>query len=223
MSQGNLDDLERDVEDARIRLLHDVGRLRAPATLSGFKDDVVAKAQEVRDDWVHKATDAASSSVQRTWSDLVDKASANPGAALVIGAGLVWRLAHRPPIATLLVGVGLAGLLRTNPSSSPSPIITRAAERGGTARNWGGAVNETVREWAEETRDAAGVTLSRVSKSAFETYSLVSTTAADVTGQASEIAETVSRNGDARDACLLGAAILAIGAASVIAFQRQDD
>jgi hypothetical protein len=218
MSQANLDDLERDVEDARIRLLRDVGRARAPATLSGFKDDVVAKAQDVRDEWVHKATDAASISVQRIWSDLVDRASANPGAALVIGAGLAWRLAHRPPIATLLVGVGLAGLLRTNPSSSPSPFITRAAELGGTARNWGGAVNETARRWAEETRDA-GVTFSQVSKLASETYSLVSTTAANVTGQASEIAETVS---DARDAYLLGAAILAIGAASVIAFQRQN-
>jgi hypothetical protein len=223
MSQANLDDLERDVEDARIRLLHDVGRLRAPATLSGFKDDVVAKAQEVRDQWVHKATDAASSSVQRIWSDLVDRASANPGAALVIAAGLAWRLAHRPPIATLLVGVGLAGLLRTNPSKSPSPFITRAAALGGTARDWGGALNETVRGWAEETRDAAGATFSQVSKSASETYSLVSTTAANVTGQASEIAETVSPNGDARDAYLLGAAILAIGAATVIAFQRHDD
>jgi hypothetical protein len=223
MSQTNLDDLERDVEDARIRLVHDVGRLRAPATLSGFKDDVVAKAQEVRHQWVHKATDAASISVRRIWSDLVDRASANPGAALVIGAGLAWRLAHRPPIATLLVGVGLASLLRTNPSSSPSPIITRASELGGTARDWGGAVNETMRDWAEQTRDAAGQTLSQVSKSASETYSLVSTTAANVRGQASEIAETVSPNGDARDAYLLGAAILAIGAASVIAFQRQDD
>jgi hypothetical protein len=84
-------------------------------------------------------------------------------------------------------------------------------------------VNETMRDWAEQTRDAAGQTLSQVSKSASETYSLVSTTAANVRGQASEIAETVSPNGDARDAYLLGAAILAIGAASVIAFQRQDD
>jgi hypothetical protein len=223
MSQANLDDLERDVEDARNRLVHDVGRLRAPATLSGFKDDVATKTQELRDEWVHKATDAASGRAQRIWSDLMHRASANPGAALVIGAGLAWRLAHRPPIATLLVGVGLASLLRTNPSSSPSPIITRAAELGGTARNWVGEVNETVRDWAEETRDAAAETLSQVSKSASETYSLVSTTAANVTGQASEIAETVSPNGDARDAYLLGAAILAIGAASVIAFQRQDD
>jgi hypothetical protein len=223
MSQANLDDLERDVEDARNRLVHDVGRLRAPATLSGFKDDVVAKAQQVTDEWVHKATDAATSTVQHIWSDLVDRARGNPGAALVIGAGLAWRLAHRPPIATLLVGVGLAGLLRTNPSSSPSPIITGAAELGGTASNWVGAVNETVQDWVEETRDAAGVTLSQVSASASETYSHVSTTAANVTGQASEIAKNVFPNGDARDTYLLGAAILAIGAAGVIAFQRQDD
>jgi hypothetical protein len=75
--------------------------------------------------------DAAIGSVQRIWSDLMDRASANPSAALAIGAGLAWRFAHRPPIATLLVGVGLAGLLRTNPSSSPSPIIAHAAELGG--------------------------------------------------------------------------------------------
>jgi hypothetical protein len=142
---------------------------------------------------------------------------------LVIGAGLAWRFAHRSPIATLLVGVGLAGLLRTNPSSSPSPIITHADELGGTARKWVGAVSETVRDWAEETRDAASETFSQASTSASETYSHVSTTAANVTGQASEIVENVFPNGDARDTYLLGAAILAIGAASVIAFQRRDD
>jgi hypothetical protein len=84
-------------------------------------------------------------------------------------------------------------------------------------------VNETVRDWAEETRDAAGETLSQVSTSACETYSHVSTTAANVTGQASEIVENVFPNGDARNTYLLGAAVLAIGTAGVIAFRRWDD
>jgi hypothetical protein len=84
-------------------------------------------------------------------------------------------------------------------------------------------VNETVRDWAEETRDAAGVSFSQASTSASEIYSQVSTTAASVTGQASEMAGNLFPDSAARDTHLLGAAVLAIGAASVIAYQRRED
>ena len=49
-------------------------------------------------------TIAAKDGAQRLFTELKDRAAANPVAALAIGAGLAWRLVHRPPIATLLVG-----------------------------------------------------------------------------------------------------------------------
>ena len=90
MTEADLALLERDVVEARNRLTGDIARLRAPATLSGFKDDVV-----------DKMTKQASSTAQRVVADLKGRAAANPAAALAIGAGLLWRFAHRPPIATI--------------------------------------------------------------------------------------------------------------------------
>jgi hypothetical protein len=46
------------------------------------------------------------------------RAAANPLAVAALAAGVAWRLFHRPPVATLLVGLGLVGLLRTSPSQA---------------------------------------------------------------------------------------------------------
>ncbi len=90
MSQADLDILERDVEAARKRLANDIERMRNPAALSGFRNDVMAKASSLKDEFVHKASDNASGTAQRVWSDLKDRARANPGATLAIGTGLAW-------------------------------------------------------------------------------------------------------------------------------------
>jgi len=222
MSQADLDILERDVEAARKRLANDIERMRNPAALSGFRNDVMAKASSLKDEFVHKASDNASGTAQRVWSDLKDRASANPGATLAIGAGLAWHLARHPPITTLLVGLGLISLMRTNPSSYPSPVVTRAtelAERvGQKAQEWGeeardavGTAGEKARGWGEDSREVAG-----------ELISAASSMAADMTGHSSHVAEHVFPDSAARDTYLLGAAAVAIGAATVIAVQRKD-
>lgn len=226
MSQAELDILERDVAAARDRLAGDVARLRSPAALASFKNDVKAKAVSLKDELVDQASDAASSTAQRVWSDLKARASANPGAALAIGAGLAWHLARHPPISTLLVGLGLASLMRTNPSSPPSPVVTRAAELAGTVKEnvqeWGeeahdlvGAVSEKAREWGKDAQEAATGMISQASS-----------LTAEMTRHSSHAAHAAERafsDADARDSYLLGAAVLAVGAATVIAIQRKED
>src|SRR5215211_7659483 len=106
MSDGNLDLLEREVDEARRRLGRDIERLRSPSAMSDLKDHVTSTASSIKDDLVERARGAASTTAQRVWSDLKDRANANPGAVLAIGAGLAWHFMRHPPITTLLVGLG---------------------------------------------------------------------------------------------------------------------
>jgi|ERR1700736_4522111 hypothetical protein len=219
MTEADLALLERDVVEARNRLTGDIARLRAPATLSGFKDDVV-----------DKMTKQASSTAQRVVADLKGRAAANPAAALAIGAGLLWRFAHRPPIATILVGVGLASLLRTSSSDGPSPVVTRASELAESATELADATTRKLRQWGAEAREAAGETLAQVSTKAVDLGSQGSHKAADLVLQASRLAEQASGaakrafpESDPRDTFLLGAAALAVGTAVLIAYQRSED
>src|SRR4051794_40105847 len=123
MRKTDLDALERDTEQVRARFASDLARLRSPGTFSRFKDDVWTEVIETKDALVDKTTGAAKDGAQRILADLKERAVANPAAAVAIGAGLAWRLVHRPPIATLLVGMGLIGLLRTSPARNSEPYM----------------------------------------------------------------------------------------------------
>ena len=118
MSNTDLNALERDVEAARAKFASDLARVRSPETLTRFKDDLLAEARETKDEWVDKGKEAVKDGAERAWTELKERAAANPVAALANGAGLAWRLYQRPPVATLLVGMGLVGLLRTSPSQN---------------------------------------------------------------------------------------------------------
>jgi hypothetical protein len=113
MSETELNALERDVERARAKFADDLARLVSPATFESFKDELWREALQTKDQLVEKTASAAKETAQRIFDDLKDKASANPVAALAIGAGLAWRVATHPPIATVLTGLGLWSLLRT--------------------------------------------------------------------------------------------------------------
>ena len=128
MDQPDLDALEQDVESARVRLAEDITRWRDPATMSEFKDTVVRKATSIKDDVVREASDTATHTAEGLWSDIQQRARANPWAALAIGAGLTWHLVRHPPISSALIGFGLVSLLRTDRSSAPSPLVTDAVE-----------------------------------------------------------------------------------------------
>jgi gas vesicle protein len=207
---SDLNALERDVEQARARFAGDLARLRSPTTLARFKGDAWAEAIETKDELVGKTKEAARDGAQRLFTDLKERAAANPVAALAIGAGLAWRLVHRPPIATLLVGMGVVGLLRTSPARSSQPymglhdedprlrhghgandLVARAGEVAEAAK-------EKVQDWSASAGDAARATATRVAD-----------TAAAVTERASRVMH------DARDAARGTASQIADKAASV--------
>ena len=243
MSEAELNVLERDVEQARARFAGDLARLRSPATLSSFQDDLWARASETKDDLVEKAKEAATDGVQRLVSDLKEKAAANPAAALAIGAGLAWRLVHRPPIASLLVGIGLFSLWRTTPSSEGEGFVPRAADLAGqvkeTLQEWSAGATENLTQIADKAsagaegayasaRDTVSEVKTHVTVAADQAAGSVQETMTHIRDQASAAGaktsgavRTIVPNEEARDNLLLGAAALAVAAAVGIAYQRR--
>jgi hypothetical protein len=207
MSQAELTALERDVEQARSRLAKDLARLRSPATFSAFKDELMERKDEI----VDQARESARGTAQRVLDDLKDKAVANPAAALAIGAGLAWRLVRHPPIASLLVGVGVVSLLRTttSPSRSKQPymglydedagagsndrgIAARASELAGSLKervqDWSSDAGETARDTVAQLTDKAAAMAGRASEAAHDRMAQLTDKAAAMTDRASEAA-----------------------------------
>jgi ElaB/YqjD/DUF883 family membrane-anchored ribosome-binding protein len=106
---SEVDALERDVEVARARLVNRVAQLKAPP-LSGVKDELVADATDYKDEVIDSAREKVTGAIDGFVSDIKRRAADNPVAVAAIGAGFAWRLWQKPPIATLLVGAGVAAL-----------------------------------------------------------------------------------------------------------------
>ena len=178
MSDTELNALERDVEQARARFADDLARLRSPSTLARFKNDAWAEARDTKDELVGKTKEAAKDGAQRLFTELKERAAANPVAALAIGAGLAWRLVHRPPIATLLVGMGVVGLLRTSPARNsetymglhdedPRLLHRYGAGEPGLAARAGelaDVVKDKVQDWSADAGDAARATATQIAE-----------------------------------------------------------
>jgi hypothetical protein len=122
MSEATLREHEHDVEHARAKLARDLAILRSPSTFSAFKEDIKHDTLDAKDALVRNAKSTAQSAVNELVKDLKAKAAANPAAALAIGAGIAWRLIHRPPIATTLIGAGLFSLWRTPAERPPTGV-----------------------------------------------------------------------------------------------------
>src|SRR3954451_1094482 len=121
MSNLSLDQLEREVEAARAKLANDLSTLRSPATAAEFTDTLKQEAMDAKDMILGNAKSSVQSSIESMVEGLKARAAANPAAALAIGAGVAWRLARHPPIATALVGTGLLSLFRTTPARTTVP------------------------------------------------------------------------------------------------------
>jgi hypothetical protein len=237
MSQADLNALEREVEQTRARFANDLARLRSPRNLAAFKEDLWAQARETKDEVIVKTKEAASDAAQRVLAELKARAAANPAAALALGAGLAWRLVHRPPIATLLVGVGLIGLLRTSPSqtkhdcggaglASQDSALADAAKQ--KVRDWGAQASDAARIAATQIAGEAASVADRTSHAlhdardaARESLTWVADNAEFVSDRASSRLRAAIPSRDDRDTYLLGAAALAVTAAVGIAFQRR--
>ena len=117
-----LDELERDVERARARLVGNIARLRDPRTISHARADLMAQANGYRERLVETVSGAANERTQGFMDVLRQRAQDNPAAVAAIAAGVLWRLWKRPPVATLLVGAGLASLLAGRGEEDSPPV-----------------------------------------------------------------------------------------------------
>ena len=249
MSKAVLNALERDVEQARAKFAGDLARLRSPANLARFKDDLWADAREVKDEVIDKAKEAAQDGALRLLAELKARIAANPLATMAIGAGLAWRLVHWPPIATVLIGLGLIGLARTAPpqrgaymgmnDEDPAPLRqcdggqSRTETLADGAReilqDWSAQAGDMARDTAAQIAEKAASVADRASDALHDTREAARDTVTQVTDKAGAMAARASQtlrdvvpDRDERDAYLLGAAALAVATAVGIAYQRRD-
>jgi hypothetical protein len=221
MTETELERLERDVEQARKRLAGDLALLRRPTVLSGFK-------QDAKDELIRRTTGAASSQAKRFLTDIKNRAAANPVAVLAIATGLAWRLVRYPPISSILIGLGIAGLFRTDPASGPSPVVVRASELASSAPDLADNLVEEAHQQSVQARRSANDMFEQVADSvgasrAREAGRAALSRTASVANDMSSTLAGVARDADTRDNYLLGAAALAIGAAAVISYRRREE
>jgi hypothetical protein len=226
MAQSDLDALEQDVESARMRLAEDMARWRDPATMSEFKDTVVRRATSMKDEVLREASDAAAHTAESLWSDIQQRASANPWAAIAIAAGLTWHLVRHPPISSALIGFGLISLLRTNRSSLPSPIVTNAIEYAGRTREWAETATRNLKQWGEEAETHAQDAFAGSREVLGRTEEVLNHTwraTADIAALGAEAGKRALQEAEIRDRVLLGAAVLAIGGALVLGLRSKGE
>jgi ElaB/YqjD/DUF883 family membrane-anchored ribosome-binding protein len=209
---GELDLLEHDVAQARHRVKEDLANLRGPV-VGGLKRDLTDTAESI-------------------FTDIKDRVADNPVAVVAIGAGLAWRIVHRPPVASLLVGYGLYSLMRSG-RRRPSPMAAPAAQAGAaiaarTARLAGDAqsaaadqlrgAQESLAQTADAIKSKASQWSERAAQAASGASDAVVQGAAAVREQAPELGQAVQRD---KDAYLLGFAAAALTAAIGISAQRR--
>ena len=128
----SVDELERDVEQARARVAADIAMIRAPETFGAAKSSLIGSIFGYRDEITDNVRGSVTSYSDSFVDSLRAKAAGNPLAVAAIGAGLVWRLYTHPPVMTVLVGLGLTSLLRTDPaddSMHPRKLMEVATEK----------------------------------------------------------------------------------------------
>ena len=223
MTETELERLERDVEQARKRMTDKLALLTRPSLLSEFKQDIISHAFRTKDDLIHRTADAASRRAKRFLADIKSRAAANPAAVLAIATGLAWRLVHHPPISSIFIGLGVAGLLKTDPTSGPSPVVVRASELVNSAPELAGRLAEEVQQRSTQVRRSANDIVEQFTDSTRETGLAALSKTTGVANDVSGRLVWIARDTDTRDNYLLGAAALAIGAAAVISYRRREN
>jgi hypothetical protein len=175
-------------------------------------------------------------------ADVKARAAANPLAVAALAAGVAWRLFHRPPIATLLVGLGLVGLLRTSPTQADyakAEDFFDPEEWRSRASGFADAAKQTVEDWSAQASQAARDAKTQVAETAVSLRERASNALHDAgdaardrvarladdatsfSDQATARLHAAMPDRDDRDNYLLGAAALAVAAAVGIALQRR--
>lgn len=226
MNGAELEGLEREVAEARKRLADDLSRLRSPSALGQFKDTLLAEASDAKNALIDKSKQAATDGLQRFVADLKERAAANPVAAVMIGAGLAWRLVQRPPIASFLVGMGVWSLWRDNDhqkgsngfASQAKELTARAGESlGELASAASEQASRSAADAAASLKGAAAIAVERTAEAASQLRE-------QATGSGKRASAALQRVGSeegARDRLLFGAAAVAVAAAVGMAAQHK--
>jgi hypothetical protein len=152
---------EVEVELARSRLERDLEILRSPATFENFKRTIADETVKAKDDILSSLSESAQSKLFDVVDDLKRRATVNPGATLVAGAGLAYYLARKPPITAALMGVGIYSLFRTRPARTSDlaqardNLRTQVSEVAASVQDVGTRIGSEVAAKAGETMDAA--------------------------------------------------------------------
>ncbi len=232
MTERSMRELERDVEEARERLLSHLSVLSSPVAYSEFKQDL---------------KDEARFTLRGILDDVKGRAAANPAATLAVGAGLAWRLLRQPPITTALIGAGLYSLWRTTPAPPQgrdldylSTAKTRLGEQMSdlattvgqqtaqmaetvteNASQFAEAAKEKMQEWGSQASEEIAHRTASVTGRTAHAFDEASRAAGRIPSNAGYVNKVIS-NSEGRDTLLLGAAGLAVAAALGIAYQRRD-
>jgi ElaB/YqjD/DUF883 family membrane-anchored ribosome-binding protein len=229
---ANLDQLEREVEHARAQLVTDLSRLRDPETMAVAKEDLLNQARNYKDEAMVRARRATVDTAHALIEEVRLRVERNPTAALVIGAGIAWRLFQRPPIASLLVAAGVASLVNTSKSDDGSPtptsdallaardaVLDRATRISDAVQDTSRHINQQTRRLGDQVRGAATTTGSQIA----EATNHAASQAAEATAQALDYASGATdqaRDQIRENPVYFGAAALAIGAVLGLAVSR---
>lgn len=215
MGEHELQQLEGEAEAARARLARDLSTLRSPKTYSDFAQDLKQEALETKDALVNSAKSSFHSTVQGQLESLKARAAENPTAALLIGAGIAWRLYQRPPIATALIGAGLLSLFRTTPPAgdghAPVDHLSRAKIR----------LQEQVHDAAVGLKEEANVVTDAVSDVAGKVAEAATEQIEQLADEWTPPLKDVWQDPGTRDRMLIGAASLGVVAALGIVCSRR--
>ena len=238
MSKAELEQLEREAEAARARLVGGLARLRSNDQLTEIKERVTADVTDAKSELIGNAKGAVRGRADGMLAEIKARVAANPGAALAIGAGLAWRLYRHPPVTSMLVGAGLMALMRTDPErpAMGADMAARAADFAGTARDRVQAFRDgdpagQMRDRAGTAREQVGALAETARERAAEFGSEAGRRAKGAMYQAARTADRWTASGKRavagaipdsdRDRYLMGAAALALAAAVGIAAQRR--
>jgi hypothetical protein len=228
MADRDLDRLEAEVEAARRRVAADLEKVGAPGSFSELRRNLGSEVSEAREELTDKIKASARDAATGVIDGIKARAAANPVAALAITAGLAWRLAHHPPIASVLIGAGLVGLMRADPRR---PGI--GAEGLGRARAVADNTRARMAEWSagdpaarlgeavDGVKDAAGRMGSAVVEATKRSAGQLADAIEPRAERAIRMVDHAVRDPEERNKVLLGAAAVAVAAAVGIAYQRR--
>jgi len=125
-STSDVSTLEHEVEEARERLANTIGKLTDRATQAAMKNELMEYVHGYKDRLLDGARSTANEKTSGLVADLKQRAMNNPLGAALIGAGIAYRLYRHPPLTTLLLGGGIAMLMRGGGRKATDPTVYRA-------------------------------------------------------------------------------------------------